>query len=72
MRDYLKMERPPIGYFSRPHVYESERPQPPQKIRDYKAEAALVLKELPADYPISKEDFKKYKSPEGALEFSIL
>lgn len=60
--DNLNLERPPIGYFSVPRIYQSERPRPePFKYRDYKAEAAEYVKELPPDYPVKKE-YKRYGS----------
>ncbi|CAJ0581471.1 unnamed protein product, partial [Mesorhabditis spiculigera] len=55
----LSIDRPPLGYFSSPHVHESSVPFSPSRPRDYKAEAAKVLNELPADYHLRK-DYKKY------------
>uniref|UniRef100_A0A0N5B9K4 NADH dehydrogenase [ubiquinone] 1 alpha subcomplex subunit 8 n=1 Tax=Strongyloides papillosus TaxID=174720 RepID=A0A0N5B9K4_STREA len=56
----LKIERPKLGYFSKLHVHESEHPQPEPKIRDYKKEAAEVLKSLPEDYHLRK-DYKRFQ-----------
>ncbi|CAI4229837.1 unnamed protein product [Auanema sp. JU1783] len=55
----LNIERPKLGYFSRLHVHESSEPAPQPRIRDYKAEAAKVLKELPEDFHMRK-DYRKY------------
>ncbi|PIC38649.1 hypothetical protein B9Z55_010592 [Caenorhabditis nigoni] len=41
------------------HVYDSATPAPEVKLRDYKAEAAKVLNELPAEYHLRK-DYRKY------------
>ena len=38
----LKVERPKLGYFSKPHVHDSPVAAPVRKVRDYKAEAAQV------------------------------
>ncbi|CAD6188335.1 unnamed protein product [Caenorhabditis auriculariae] len=55
----LHVTRPKLGYFSLPHVHNSAAPPPPLPIRDYKAEAAKVLAELPDDYHLRK-DYRKY------------
>ncbi|VDM76329.1 unnamed protein product [Strongylus vulgaris] len=47
-----------MGYFSKLHVYESKHPAPEVKVRDYKAEAAKVLAELPDDYHL-RNDYRK-------------
>uniref|UniRef100_A0A0N4ZSH4 NADH dehydrogenase [ubiquinone] 1 alpha subcomplex subunit 8 n=1 Tax=Parastrongyloides trichosuri TaxID=131310 RepID=A0A0N4ZSH4_PARTI len=60
IEDELKIERPKLGYFSKLHVHESTHPKPEPKIRDYKKEAAEVLKSLPEDYHFRK-DYKRYQ-----------
>ncbi|CAB3403144.1 unnamed protein product [Caenorhabditis bovis] len=55
----LNLTRPKLGYFSKLHVHESAEPAPQARFRDYKAEAAKVLSELPADYHYRK-DYRKY------------
>ncbi|CAI5446022.1 unnamed protein product [Caenorhabditis angaria] len=55
----LNLTRPKLGYFSRLHVHESSQPAPQPHIRDYKAEAAKVLAELPDEYHLRK-DYRKY------------
>ncbi|KFD53738.1 CHCH domain protein [Trichuris suis] len=63
MFDHYGMERPPLGYFSRPRVHITDRPKPQNNdYPDYQAEAAKVIDQLPADYPY-REDFKKYYQP---------
>jgi NADH dehydrogenase (ubiquinone) 1 alpha subcomplex subunit 8 len=59
VEEKLGVSRPPIGYFCKLHVHESAVPKPAPKIRDYKAEAAKVLKELPKDF-ILRDDYQKY------------
>lgn len=61
----MGVERPPIGYFSMPRIHQSDRPKPaPWKVRDYKAEAAAFINELPDDYPI-KTEYKRYQTGYG-------
>ncbi|CAO4370329.1 unnamed protein product [Caenorhabditis nigoni] len=55
----MNLTRPKLGYFSKLHVYDSATPAPEVKLRDYKAEAAKVLNELPAEYHLRK-DYRKY------------
>ncbi|CAJ0942058.1 unnamed protein product, partial [Mesorhabditis belari] len=57
--DNLKIERPLLGYWNSPHVHESQAPAPVPINRDYKAEAAKVLHELPVEYHLRK-DYRKY------------
>ncbi|KAK5977868.1 hypothetical protein GCK32_014681 [Trichostrongylus colubriformis] len=59
IEEKLQITRPKMGYFSKLHVYDSKHPAPEPKVRDYKAEAAKVLKELPEDYHLRK-DYRKY------------
>ncbi|KAL6725464.1 hypothetical protein Aduo_007514 [Ancylostoma duodenale] len=59
VEEKLHLTRPKLGYFSKLHVHESAHPPPVVKQRDYKAEAAKVLAELPEDYHL-REDFRKY------------
>ncbi|CAJ0580923.1 unnamed protein product, partial [Mesorhabditis spiculigera] len=59
VQKYLNIERPALGYFSSPHVHESKAEFVPPVQRDYRAEAAKVLNELPSDYHLRK-DYKKY------------
>ena len=56
----LKIERPKLGYFSKPKVHESKQPAPTPVVRDYKAEAAKVLASLPEDYHL-KSDYRQYR-----------
>ncbi|CDW60234.1 NADH:ubiquinone dehydrogenase [Trichuris trichiura] len=64
MFDHYGMERPPLGYFSKPRVHITDRPKPPNNdYPDYQAEAAKVIDQLPADYPY-RQDFKKYYDPQ--------
>ncbi|KAK5966705.1 NADH-ubiquinone oxidoreductase 19 kDa subunit, partial [Trichostrongylus colubriformis] len=55
IEEKLQITRPKMGYFSKLHVYDSKHPAPEPKVRDYKAEAAKVLKELPEDYHLRKD-----------------
>uniref|UniRef100_A0A158P8C9 NADH dehydrogenase [ubiquinone] 1 alpha subcomplex subunit 8 n=1 Tax=Angiostrongylus cantonensis TaxID=6313 RepID=A0A158P8C9_ANGCA len=59
VEEKLHVTRPKLGYFSKLHVHESAHPPPERKVRDYKAEAAKVLAELPDDYHFRK-DYRKY------------
>ncbi|ETN69264.1 hypothetical protein NECAME_15427 [Necator americanus] len=59
VEEKLHLTRPKMGYFSKLHVHESVHPPPEVKMRDYKAEAAKVLAELPDDYHLRK-DYRKY------------
>ncbi|KHJ90151.1 hypothetical protein OESDEN_10007 [Oesophagostomum dentatum] len=59
VEEKLHLTRPKMGYFSKLHVYESKHPAPEVKQRDYKAEAAKVLAELPDDYHL-RNDYRKY------------
>lgn len=75
VEEKMGIERPPLGYFSTLHVHDSSVPKPgaatcavlelckcscsERKLRDYKAEAAEVLKELPKDY-VLRDDYKKF------------
>lgn len=59
IEEKLHVTRPKMGYFSKLHVYDSKNPAPEKKVRDYKAEAAKVLAELPEDYHMRK-DYRKY------------
>uniref|UniRef100_A0A915HMW3 COX assembly mitochondrial protein n=1 Tax=Romanomermis culicivorax TaxID=13658 RepID=A0A915HMW3_ROMCU len=60
MLEKLDLDRPPLGYYSRPKIHESARPVPPPQFqRDYYAEANQMIDELPDDYPIHKE-YKRY------------
>uniref|UniRef100_A0A915BUU9 COX assembly mitochondrial protein n=1 Tax=Parascaris univalens TaxID=6257 RepID=A0A915BUU9_PARUN len=59
IEEKLKIERPKIGYFSKIHVHESKHPKPALKMRDYKAEAAKVLAELPEDYHM-RNDYRRF------------
>ncbi|KAL3098091.1 hypothetical protein niasHT_027636 [Heterodera trifolii] len=63
----LGVRRPMVGYFSKLHVHESAVPPPDplerQKLyRDYKAEAAKLLEELPEDWKTDPNQFKKYRN----------
>lgn len=61
VEEKLNITRPPMGYFSKLHVHESDHPKPePTKFRDYKKEAAEVLKSLPEDYPMRK-DYRRFQ-----------
>ncbi|KAH7731214.1 NADH-ubiquinone oxidoreductase subunit [Aphelenchoides avenae] len=60
VEDKMSIKRPPVGYFSKVHVHSTSLPKPELKVRDYKAEAALVLKELPEDYQLKKE-YKRFR-----------
>ncbi|CEF65255.1 NADH dehydrogenase [ubiquinone] 1 alpha subcomplex subunit 8 [Strongyloides ratti] len=61
IEEELKIERPKLGYFSKIHVHESVHPKPQHpKFRDYKKEAAEVLKSLPEDYHLRK-DYKRFQ-----------
>ncbi|KJH46422.1 hypothetical protein DICVIV_07496 [Dictyocaulus viviparus] len=59
VEEKLGLTRPKLGYFSKLHVHESIHPRPENKVRDYKAEAAKVLHELPDDYHFRK-DYRNY------------
>ncbi|VDO20531.1 unnamed protein product [Haemonchus placei] len=59
IEEKLHITRPKLGYFSKLHVHDSKHPAPELKVRDYKAEAAKVLAELPEDYHLRK-DYRKY------------
>uniref|UniRef100_A0A914E265 NADH dehydrogenase [ubiquinone] 1 alpha subcomplex subunit 8 n=2 Tax=Acrobeloides nanus TaxID=290746 RepID=A0A914E265_9BILA len=60
VEEHLGLERPELGYFSKLHVHESAVPKPVAVERDYKAEAAKILKELPPDYHLKRE-YKKFQ-----------
>ncbi|KAI1727625.1 NADH dehydrogenase [ubiquinone] 1 alpha subcomplex subunit 8 [Ditylenchus destructor] len=59
IEDKLGVVRPPLGYFSKLHVHESDVPKHEHKMRDYKAEAAKVMSELPKDY-VFRKDYKRF------------
>ncbi|KAK6032066.1 CHCH domain protein, partial [Ostertagia ostertagi] len=59
IEEKLHIARPKMGYFSKLHIYDSKQPAPERKLRDYKAEAAKVLAELPEDYHL-RQDYRKY------------
>lgn len=63
MLEKLNLERPPIGYHSRPKVHDSKRPPPePEKLRDWNAEAEKLgaKDELPQDYKLENE-YRRYQ-----------
>ena len=61
MLEKLEMRRPELGHFARPHIHETDRPQPTSLWqRDHHAEAAQVVQRLPDDYPV-RDDPKKYR-----------
>ena len=60
VEEKLHIKRPPMGYFSKLHVHDSDVPPPEIKERDYKAEAAKHMDELPRDYLIRK-DYRRYE-----------
>uniref|UniRef100_A0A0N5AAQ2 NADH dehydrogenase [ubiquinone] 1 alpha subcomplex subunit 8 n=1 Tax=Syphacia muris TaxID=451379 RepID=A0A0N5AAQ2_9BILA len=60
MEEKMGAERPKMGYFSKLHVHETDRPLPKKYERDYKAEAAKVISELPPDKELRK-DYRPFK-----------
>ncbi|KRX74652.1 NADH dehydrogenase [ubiquinone] 1 alpha subcomplex subunit 8 [Trichinella sp. T6] len=63
MFEKLNMERPPLGYFSRPRIHVTNRPAPVNNdFPDYKKEASKIINELPEDYP-TREEHKCYYEP---------
>ncbi|CAD5215472.1 unnamed protein product [Bursaphelenchus okinawaensis] len=61
VEDKLGIKRPKRGYFSKLHVHVPKF-DPPQRVqRDYKAEAAQVIAELPPDAKeLNRKDFKNF------------
>ncbi|OZC08704.1 hypothetical protein X798_04252 [Onchocerca flexuosa] len=66
VEENLNITRPKVGYFSKLHVHNAHFPKhvhlcsgPIHHARDYKAEAAKVLAELPDDYHL-REDSRAY------------
>uniref|UniRef100_A0AC34GU69 NADH dehydrogenase [ubiquinone] 1 alpha subcomplex subunit 8 n=1 Tax=Panagrolaimus sp. ES5 TaxID=591445 RepID=A0AC34GU69_9BILA len=59
VEENLKIERPPLGYFSKIHVHESSHPPPAPIFRDYKKEAAEILHSLPEDHRMRK-DYRRF------------
>ncbi|KAF8360826.1 hypothetical protein PRIPAC_87749 [Pristionchus pacificus] len=60
VEEQLHIKRPALGYFSKPMVYESAKPRPVVVQRDYKAEAAKVIAELPEEYHL-RSDYRNYR-----------
>jgi len=59
VEEKLNIIRPPVGYFSKIHVHQSDTPPPsPYKHRDYKSEAAKMMDELPEDFHLRKDHRK--------------
>lgn len=62
VEDNFQIRRPQLGHFSKIHVHDSPiRPPPLRYNRDYKAEAAKAMDELPKDFHISTERFKRHR-----------
>lgn len=57
VEEKLGIQRPKLGEMSKLHVHQSSVPKPVPIERDFKAEAAKVLKELPPDYHL-REDYR--------------
>uniref|UniRef100_A0AC35TIL4 COX assembly mitochondrial protein n=1 Tax=Rhabditophanes sp. KR3021 TaxID=114890 RepID=A0AC35TIL4_9BILA len=66
VEDELKISRPKLGYFSKLHVHESVHPKPEVTLRDYKKEAAEVLKSLPEDAHLRK-DYKRFQDYRSSI-----
>ncbi|VDO37564.1 unnamed protein product [Brugia timori] len=60
VEENLNIIRPRVGYFSKLHVHNAHFPRHVHYTRDYKAEAAKVLAELPDDYHL-REDSRAYE-----------
>lgn len=50
----LNVERPYIGFFSRPHMHDTARPKPPPKVNTYSDVPAM----LPEDYPRPESKYR--------------
>ncbi|GMR39957.1 hypothetical protein PMAYCL1PPCAC_10152, partial [Pristionchus mayeri] len=60
MEELMHISRPLLGYFSKPKTHESAHAKPVIVQRDYKAEAAKVIAELPSEYH-HRSDYRMYK-----------
>ncbi|KAI6235707.1 NADH dehydrogenase [ubiquinone] 1 alpha subcomplex subunit 8 [Aphelenchoides besseyi] len=54
LEDKMGIVRPPLGHFAKIHIHDSPHSRPVVVQRDYKAEAARVLSELPPDTKLDK------------------
>lgn len=71
MEDNMGLRRPEMGYFIKPKVHETKRPKPIFEHRDYDAEAAALVAELPEGSRHIKSTFKDYYSDEGGMDWGF-
>nr|CAD2183879.1 unnamed protein product [Meloidogyne enterolobii] len=63
VEEKMGIKRPMVGYFSKLHVHESQKEQPPRPEypRNYSEEFSKVMDELPENYPIKLDNYKRYR-----------